>query len=66
MIGLVGWVMVSFARLDGLRILNSLGGFPALFLCLGVTVCVIMVAVNPRKYDAFKEGYDERGRPIRK
>lgn len=66
MIGLVGWVMVSFARLDGLRMLNSLGGLPALFLCIGVTLCVIMVAINPRKYDAFKEGYDERGRPKRK
>ena len=66
MIGLVGWVMVSFAHLDGLRMLNSLGGLPALFLCIGVTVCMIMVAVNPLKYDAFKEGYDESGRPIRK
>ncbi len=66
MIGVVGWVMVSFARLDGLRMLNSLGGLPAMFLCLGVTLCMIMVAVNPKKYDAFKEGYDERGRPIRK
>lgn len=66
MIGFVSWIMVSFAGLDGLRMLNSLGGFPAMFLCIGVTVCLVLVAVNPRKYDTFKEGYDQQGRPIRK
>lgn len=66
MIGLVSWIMVSFAGLDGLRMLNGLGGLPAMFLCIGITVCLLMVAVNPQKYDAFKEGYDEQGRPIKR
>ena len=66
MIGLVSWIMVSFAGLDGLRMLNGLGGLPAMFLCIGITVCLLMVAVNPQKYDSFKEGYDEQGRPIKR
>ena len=64
MIGLLAWIMITFARLDGIRMLSNLGGLPAMFLCIGATVCVIMVALNPRKYDTFKHGYDEDGRPI--
>lgn len=64
MIGLLAWIMITFARLDGIRMLSNLGGLPALFFCIGATACVIMVALNPRKYDTFKHGYDEAGRPI--
>jgi choline-glycine betaine transporter len=66
MIGLLGWVMVTFADLDGIRMLSNLGGLPALLLGVGVTICVIMVACSPKKYDCFKEGYDDDGRPVRK
>jgi len=69
-IGLLAWIMITFNRveggndgLDGIRMLSNLGGLPALFLCIGATICVIMVAWNPKKYDAFKSGYDEKGRP---
>ncbi|MBL7218756.1 MAG: BCCT family transporter [Phycisphaerae bacterium] len=63
LIGMIAWVMICFAHLDGIRMLSNLGGLPALFLCIGATICVIVVAWNPKKYDAFKNGYDEKGRP---
>lgn len=63
-IGLLAWIMITFARIDGIRMLSNLGGLPALFLCLAVAVCLIKVALNPKKYDTFKNGYDDRGRPI--
>ncbi|MHC4199970.1 MAG: BCCT family transporter [Planctomycetota bacterium] len=64
MIGLIAWVMICFAHLDGIRMLSNLGGLPALFLCLAVTVCLIKVALDPKRYDTFKNGYDDEGRPI--
>ena len=70
MVGLLAWIMITFAghekiddRLNGIRMLSNLGGLPALFLCLAATICAIKVAWNPKKYDAFKNGYDEKGRP---
>jgi len=63
MIGVLAWVMITFARLDGIRMLSNLGGLPALILCLAVTIGLIKVVLNPRKYDTFKNGYDKKGRP---
>lgn len=33
-IGIIAWVMISFASLDGIRMMNSLGGLPALFIIM--------------------------------
>ncbi len=41
-VGLVAWVMVSYAGIDGIKMLSNLGGLPSLFLmvaaCIGVVV----------------------------
>ena len=37
-VGLVSWVMVSLGHLDGLRMLASLGGLPAMFLLFVVII----------------------------
>ena len=66
MIGLIAWIMISFAHIDGIRMLSNLGGLPALFLCSGAMICVIMVAINPSKYDTFSAGYDNAGTPLKK
>jgi len=50
-IGLIAWIMISFAHLDGVRMLSTLGGLPALLLCLVVTFCLIKVALQPGRYD---------------
>ncbi|HEV7349806.1 BCCT family transporter [Telluribacter sp.] len=56
LIGLVAWVMVSFAGtgenkgLDGIRILSNLGGFPALVLMLGVAWGVVKLMLNPDQF----------------
>lgn len=70
MIGLLAWIVITFGgsdlledRLNGIRMLSNLGGLPALFLCLAVAACLIKVAFDPKKYDAFKNGYDDKGRP---
>ncbi|GAB3165004.1 BCCT family transporter [Telluribacter humicola] len=55
LIGLIAWVMVSFAGegenkgLDGVRILSNLGGFPALILMLLVAWGIIKLMLNPER-----------------
>lgn len=66
LIGLLSWIMITFARLDGIRMLSTLGGLPAMFLCLGIGVCAVKVALNPVKYDTFKNGYDSTGQPLKR
>jgi hypothetical protein len=33
-IGLVSWILVAYAGLDGIRLISTLGGFPAMLLFL--------------------------------
>ncbi|MBS3971001.1 MAG: BCCT family transporter [Clostridia bacterium] len=60
-VGIVAWVMLSFAGVDGIKMLSNLGGFPAMILELAVALGLIMVVSNPRKFDTFKEDYYEDG-----
>jgi choline/carnitine/betaine transport len=40
-VGLIAWIMVSFAGIDGIKMTSNLGGFPALFLVLAVSFGMI-------------------------
>ena len=53
LMGLFCWVMVTYFRLDGIRTLSHLGGFPALFLCLAISICALRVVAIPARYDKF-------------
>jgi glycine betaine transporter len=50
-IGLMAWTMVSFAGIDGIRMLSNLGGFPALILLLAATIGMVVLLVRYRKKD---------------
>ncbi len=43
-IALIAWVMITYAGLDGIRILSVLGGFPILFLCMWVVVSMLLLS----------------------
>ena len=60
-VGVVAWVMLSFAGIDGIKMLSNLGGFPAMILELAVAVGLVLVVSNPRKFDTFKEDYYDDG-----
>lgn len=64
-IGTVSWVMISTAGVDGVKMLSNLGGGPALILELLICVALIKVAINPKKYDSYKQDYLEDGTPIK-
>lgn len=50
-IAVIAWMMISFAEIDGIKMLSNLGGLPAMILCLLIAVSLLKVAYNPKKYD---------------
>lgn len=55
-VGTIGWIMISFAKIDGIKMLSNLGGIPAIILELLVVFALIKVARSPEKYDITMEG----------
>ncbi len=64
-IGGVTWVMITTAGVNGIKMLSNLGGGPALLLELFICGALVKVALDPKKYDVFKEDYTEDGIPIK-
>lgn len=54
----------AFKTTDALKYLSNLGGFPVVFLLIIISISFCKVVANPKKYDTFKEDYDQYGRPI--
>lgn len=64
-IGTVSWIMITSSGIDGVKILSNLGGGPALILELLICIALLKVALNPKKYDEYKNDYTEDGNPIK-
>lgn len=63
-LGLLTWVVISFAGIDGIKAASNLGGFPMLFIIIIMMAGLWKISLNPQKYDIYKEDYDSNGRPI--
>lgn len=50
-VSIISWTMISFANINGVKMLNNLGGVPALFLQILVLGSLIKIAMNPHKYN---------------
>ncbi len=48
LIAIVSWVMISFAGIEGIKILSVIGGFPVLFLCIAIIVIFIKLIVQSK------------------
>ncbi len=59
-IGTVAWVMISFAGVDGIRLINTLGGFPAMFLFLLAGLSLLRMV-----YNSFKVGADAGAKKVK-
>lgn len=46
LIGLIAWIMITSAGVDGIRLMCVLGGFPALFLIIGVGAGIIRLMAD--------------------
>jgi choline-glycine betaine transporter len=50
LVGLIAWVMIANAGIDGIKMASTLGGFPALFLVLAVALGLVKILLRPGKY----------------
>ncbi|MEM7453595.1 MAG: BCCT family transporter [Planctomycetota bacterium] len=54
-VGTVAWVMISFADINGVKIISTLGGFPASILLLFVIASLVKILLNYKTLDATKQ-----------
>lgn len=45
-VGVIAWVMVAFAGIDGIKMASNLGGFPALFLVIAIAFSLLKLMRN--------------------
>ncbi|MDA8563190.1 BCCT family transporter [Mariniblastus sp.] len=50
-VGLVAWVMITFADIEGIKIISTLGGFPAAILLVLVLGSLVKVLFNYKEYN---------------
>jgi choline-glycine betaine transporter len=63
-IGTLCVIMLVAYDIEGVKLLSYLGGFPTTFLMILFIACLIKIMLNPKKYDVFKEDYDNENRPL--
>ncbi len=63
-IGVVTWILIAFAGIDGIKAASNIGGLPNMFLMIMMAAGLFLIALKPKKYDVHKEDYDENGRPL--
>jgi choline-glycine betaine transporter len=51
-VSVISWVMISFAKIDGIKMLSNLGGVPAILLALMIVAALVKVAKSPEKYES--------------
>lgn len=51
-VGTVAWVMISFADVDGIKIISTLGGFPAAVLLMFVLGSLVKILMSYEELDA--------------
>ncbi len=49
-VSLVAWIMISFAGIDGIKMLSNLGGFPALIVEILIIISIIKMLFNTGKH----------------
>ena len=47
--GTIAWIMISFAGLDGLRMVSNLGGLAGFVLCMAITTALVKVVLTNRE-----------------
>lgn len=43
--------MLTIAGIDGIKMVSNLGGLPNIFILIGGTITVFVIASNVKKYD---------------
>jgi glycine betaine transporter len=53
-IGVIAWVMVSFASIDGIKMMSNLGGLPAMIIIIGTNLALIKLIYKVSKGDTLE------------
>lgn len=53
-IGIIAWVMVSFASIDGIRMMSNLGGLPAMFIIMVTNVSLLVLLYRVTKGESLE------------
>lgn len=53
-IGIIAWVMVSFASLDGIKMMSNLGGLPSMFIIAGTALSLLVLLGRVMKGDTLE------------
>ncbi|MGL5346170.1 MAG: BCCT family transporter [Peptostreptococcaceae bacterium] len=51
LVALISWIMISFAGIDGIKVLSNLGGLPALILGFLVLFVTVKLMISPELYN---------------
>ena len=51
LIGLIAWVMITYAGVDGIKMISVLGGFPALFILIAVSFGIIRLCFRKEELE---------------
>lgn len=60
-IGVSTFIIVAYSDISGVKMISTIGAFPALWIEILVLAGTIKIALNPGKYDVNKEDYNEAG-----
>lgn len=63
-VGALSLIMLAAYDMEGMKMLATIGGFPAAFLLILFAIAFWKIMRNPKKYDVHKEDYDQNGKPI--
>ena len=55
-VGAVTWIVISFGGIDGIKMASNLGGFPNLFLFIGLGSGVAYVSRQPERFYNYFSG----------
>ena len=53
-IGVIAWVMVSYASIDGIKMMSNLGGLPAMLIIIGTNLALIKLIHKVSKGDTLE------------
>lgn len=63
-IGVLSLIMLIIFNMDGMKMLATIGGFPAAVLMILFFISFWKVMHKPKAYDVFQEDYEEDGKPL--
>lgn len=56
-IGITAYIVVTYSDISGIKMISTIGAFPALWIEILVVIGILKIAFHPERYDVHKEDY---------